>query len=70
MRGEENAGCEKCGVWKIRRKFQFSISISGEMQRNSVLTIKKKKTDGLSTCHYNHSFKIKAHEAIHYRQIR
>ena len=30
-------------MWKIRRKFQFSISISGEMQRNSVLTIKKRK---------------------------
>ena len=43
MHGVENAGCENCRVWKIHRKFQFSISISGEMQRNSVLTIKKKE---------------------------
>ena len=27
MRSVENAGCGKCGVWKMSRKFQFSISI-------------------------------------------
>ena len=28
MRGVENAECGKCGVWKMRRKFQFSVSLS------------------------------------------
>ena len=27
-------------------------------------------THGLTTCHYNHSFKIKAYQAAHYRRIR
>ena len=43
MRGVENAGCGKCGVWKMRRKFQFSIQLPIPMRKNSVLTIKKKK---------------------------
>ena len=58
MQGVENSECGKCGVWKMRAvenvecgkyvenfnfPFQFSISISGEMQRNSVLTIEKRK---------------------------
>ena len=50
MRNVENTECGKCGVWKVRSvenfnipfQFQFSISISGEMWRKSVLTIKKK----------------------------
>ena len=49
-----SAECGKCRLWKIWsvesaecRKFQFSISISGEMRRNSVLTIKKEKEKSL-----------------------
>ena len=38
MRSVQNAECGKF-------QFQFSISISGEMQRNSVLTIKNNNND-------------------------
>ena len=27
-RGVRSAECGKCGVWKMRRKFQFSVSLS------------------------------------------
>ena len=45
-----SADCGKCVVWKVRSEenfnfpfqFQFSILMSGEMRRNSVLTINKK----------------------------
>ena len=57
MRSVESVNCGKYGVWKLRsvesaeyRKFQFSISISGEMRRNSVLTIKKKKKNAMNHC--------------------
>ena len=52
-RGVENAGCGKCGVWKMRSvENAFSISISVEMRRNSVLTIKKKRKR--KKCAMNH----------------
>ena len=54
-----SAECGKCGLWKIWsvesaecRKFQFSISISGEMRRNSVLTIKKKNKKRYESLHF------------------
>ena len=28
VRSVENTECGKCGVWKMRRKFQFSVSLS------------------------------------------
>ena len=59
MRSVESVDCGKYGVWKVRsvesaecRKFQFSISISGEMRRNSVLTIKKKKKKRDESLHF------------------
>ena len=50
MRGVENAGCVKCGVCKMRRKFQISVSIShsnAEKQciNNKKIKIKTKKRD-------------------------
>ena len=48
----KNEECGKCGVWKMRRKFQFSISISVEMGRNSVLTIKKKEKEKNAMNHF------------------
>ena len=32
MPSVENVECGKCGVWKMRRKFQFSILISIPMR--------------------------------------
>ena len=53
----ENA---ECGVWKVRSvenfnfpvQFQFSISICGEMRRNSVLKIKIKKKQRDESLHF------------------
>ena len=39
----ENAGCGECGVWKMRRKFQFSISISPSNAENQCVNNKNKK---------------------------
>ena len=41
MRGVENAECGKCGVWKMRRKFQFPI-LNAEK--------KKKKKNAMNHC--------------------
>ena len=52
MRSAENAGCGKCGVWKMRRKFQFSVSLSHPNADKQCVNYKKinknkKKSDAL-----------------------
>ena len=42
MRSVENAGCGKCGVWKMRRKFQFSISLCHSNVDKQCVNDKKK----------------------------
>ena len=52
MRSVENAECGKCGVWKMRRKFQFPVSLChSNMDKQCVndkkKIIKTKKRDAL-----------------------
>ena len=43
MPSVENAGCGKCGVWKMRRKFQFSVSLCHSNVDKQCVNDKKKK---------------------------
>ena len=43
----ENAGCGKCRVWKMRRKFQFSISISHSDAEKQLKKKEKKRDESL-----------------------
>ena len=42
MRSVEDEECGKCGVWKMCRKFQFSISISHSHAEKQCVNNKKK----------------------------
>ena len=42
MWGVENAACGKCGVWKMRGKFLFSVSLSHSNADKQCVNNKKK----------------------------
>ena len=50
MRTVENADCGKCGVWKMRRKFQFSVSLSQSNADKRCVNNKKPSRKPIISC--------------------